>query len=88
MKFWDDSWRTELEEKNYNCYERLCECRNTLADIKIMAKLMFKYNNELFTAEECLDRTADWVCDWNNQFYLFDKIGENYDDIIKGIKRG
>lgn len=86
MKFWNDDWRTELEEKNYGCYERLCECRNTLADIGIMAKLMFKYNNELFTAEECLDRMIEWVCGWNNQFELSDvEEPQKYERMLKQV---
>ena len=41
---WNDNWRSELESKNYLCYIRLCECRNTQQDIITMAKLMYKYN--------------------------------------------
>lgn len=65
---WNDSWIKELEEKDNDCYYRLCECRNVKKDILKMARLMYSYNNEYRTKEECLDRMCEWVCCWNNQF--------------------
>ena len=53
---WNNDWRSELEIKNPECYERLCECRNTKHDILIIAKLMYRYNQDR-TKEDCLDRT-------------------------------
>ena len=41
---WDDDWRYELEKTDYDCYIRLCECRNTRKDVIKMAKLVKKYN--------------------------------------------
>ena len=39
---WNDDWRNELKEKNHKVWERLCECRNTKNDIKIMSRLVKK----------------------------------------------
>lgn len=71
---WNDDWRDELEKSNYNCYIRLCECRNTKNDIKIMAKLMYKYNKNNVTAEDCLARMMEWVGSWNSQWKMIDSI--------------
>lgn len=71
---WDDSWREELKRTNECCYERLCECRNTKADIKRIAKIMYQYNYEYASAEECLDRTLEWIGIWNSQYDLVDSI--------------
>ena len=74
---WNDDWRDELKEKNYGCYERLCECRNTKKDIERMAKLMYKYNKDRVTAEDCLIRMMEWVGDWNSQWRMTDSITNN-----------
>ena len=66
---WNNDWRSELEIKNPECYERLCECRNTKHDILIIAKLMYRYNQDR-TKYDCLDRTIEWLTDWNSQFEL------------------
>ena len=66
---WNNDWRSELEIKNPECYERLCECRNTKNDILIIAKLMYRYNQDR-TKEDCLDRTIEWITDWNNQIEI------------------
>lgn len=78
---WDNDWTKELKDINYDCWLRLAECRNKPKDIKIMFKLMYKYNFNR-SKEACLDRIATWVCDWNNQPELFDYIESNYDIII------
>lgn len=83
-EFWNDDWRTELKEKNYDCWERLAECRNTLKDVKLMAKLMYQYNPNQ-EAEDCLTRMLEWVCDWNNQ-YNIDPTREEFDEMVKYIK--
>ena len=31
---------------------------------------MWRYNRTTHTKEECLDRTIDWITDWNNQVGL------------------
>lgn len=68
---WNDAWREELERDYENVFLRLCECRNVISDISIMAMLMYKYNNENHSAEECLDRMIEWVVGWNNQDELY-----------------
>ena len=67
---WNDDWRFELETKNPECYTRLCECKNTKNDILIISRIMYKYNQDR-TKEKCLDRTIEWLTDWNNQFELY-----------------
>lgn len=82
----DDSWRKELERRYEDIYVRLCECRNTIEDIVIMANLMYKYNTDK-TEAECLDRMIEWVCDWNNQDYIADKITpKKYNKMLGLIK--
>ena len=66
---WNNDWRSELEIKNPECYERLCECRNTKNDILIISRIMYKYNQNR-TKRDCLDRTIEWLTDWNSQFEL------------------
>ena len=66
---WNNDWRSELEIKNPECYERLCECRNTKNDILIISRIMYKYNQNR-TKYDCLDRTIEWLTDWNSQFEL------------------
>ena len=66
---WNNDWRSELEIKNPECYERLCECRNTKNDILIISKIMYKYNQNR-TKHDCLDRTIEWLTVWNSQFEL------------------
>lgn len=73
---WNDDWRMELERDYYDCFIRLCECRNTLNDIILMASLMYNYNKEN-GAEESLDRTIEWVCCWNSQYSLENQIYPN-----------
>ena len=67
---WNDDWRSELETKNPECYKRLCECKNTKNDILIISRLMYKYNQDR-TKYDCLDRTIEWLTDWNSQFELY-----------------
>ena len=66
---WNNDWRSELKIKNPECYERLCECRNTKNDILIISRIMYKYNQNR-TKYDCLDRTIEWLTDWNSQFEL------------------
>ena len=77
---WNNDWRSELEIKNQECYERLCECRNTKHDILIIAKLMYRYNQDR-TKEDCLDRTIEWITDWNNQIEIYPNE-EDYQKIL------
>lgn len=81
---WNDDWRKELESENDSCFTRLCECRNNKSDIIIIANLMHEYN-ENKTAEECLDRTFEWLCSWNNQWEL-EPTHEGYKIILSKIK--
>lgn len=80
---WNDDWREELEKDNEPCYNRLCDCRNTKADIRIIAKLMYKYNLAM-GKDECLHRTLEWITDWNNQ-YNIDLTQEEFDEIINSM---
>ena len=77
---WNNDWRSELEIKNPECYERLCEGRNTKHDILIIAKLMYRYNQDR-TKEDCLDRTIEWITDWNNQIEIYPNE-EDYQKIL------
>ena len=67
---WNDDWRNELRLTNENCYERLCECNNKKFDIVIIARMMYKYNKDK-DVSECLDRTLEWLTDWNSQIELY-----------------
>lgn len=83
---WDDNWRSELETNDYECYIRLCECRNTRKDMIKMAKLMYKFNSWA-TPEDCLVRMMEWL-DMNSQWDVADLTGIEYKealDIIKSI---
>lgn len=82
----NDDWRNELEEFNYDCYERLCECRNTKTDIVTMSRLMCKYNPHK-KIEECVERIIEWVTDWNNQYYLSDWAYDNFDKMVVKFKK-
>ena len=81
---WNNDWRDELEETNYSCYMRLCECRNTRKDILTMAKLVKKYNPDV-SAEECLIYMIEWVGDLNGQYNVTDLTNEEYSDMINEI---
>ena len=88
MKYWNDDWRTELKEHHTDCYYRLCDCRNRKTDLVIMARLMYKYNYENFSAEDCLTRIIDWVGDWNGQFEIIDDITkDNYEKMLNIISK-
>ena len=86
---WNDNWRSELESKNYLCYIRLCECRNTKSDVILMSKLMYKYNPTK-DPEDCFCRMVEWVGDWNNQFNIMDYFyasKENYQKALDKVKK-
>lgn len=70
---WNDDWRKELKEQREDVFYRLTSCCNTLEDISIISVYMARYNPNR-TYQEALDRTIEWVCDWNNQFELFDLL--------------
>ena len=82
---WNDNWRSELESKNYLCYIRLCECRNTQKDIITMATLMYKYNKEKFNPEDCLIRMLEWV-DMNGQWEIADLTQKQFNDALDIIR--
>ena len=52
-----------------------------------MAKLMYKYNKEKATAEDCLIRMLEWVGGWNNQFMVADLSQEEFKEAIEKIKK-
>ena len=81
---WNDNWRDELETRDYLCYIRLCECRNTRPDMIKMAKLMYKYN-KWADPEDCLIRMMEWM-DMNSQFYLADLTQTEFNEAIEKIK--
>lgn len=69
MNEWNDDWRDKLKKLDYDCYERLCECRNNKNDIVKIASLMHCYN-ENKTNGDCLYRTLEWLGEWNGQHEL------------------
>lgn len=86
VNVWNDNWRSELESKDYLCYIRLCECRNTRNDMIKMAKLMYKFN-PWADPVNCLIRMMEWM-DMNSQWEIADLTQEEFDealDIIKNI---
>ena len=83
---WNNDWRDELEKMDYNCYMRLCECRNTRNDVIKIAKLVSKYNPTQ-PAEECLIYIMEWVGDWNGQYIITDFSIEEYNNAILEIKK-
>ena len=82
---WNNEWRDELEKTDYNCYIRLCECRNTRKDVILMAKLVKEYNPTQ-PAEECLIYMMEWVGDWNGQYMVTDFTTGEYKDAIAEIE--
>lgn len=82
---WNNDWRDELEKTDYNCYMRLCECRNTRNDVIKMAKLVKKYNPTQ-PAEECLIYIIEWVGDWNGQYMVTDFTTKEYKDAIRQVE--
>ena len=83
---WNDDWRDELKKNDYDCYIRLCECRNTRKDVIKMAKLVKVFNPDK-PSEECLIRILEWVGDWNGQFGVTDLTREEYDKAINDIEK-
>lgn len=83
MYNWNDDWREELKKDTYDIWERLADCRNTRTDIKIIAKLMYKYNPSK-SKEDCLDRTLEWITEWNNQDNLYPD-DDTYDKILASM---
>lgn len=83
---WNNDWRDELEETNYGCYIRLCECRNTRKDLTTMACLVQKYNRNI-APEDCLIYILEWVGDWNGQFEVTDLTNEEYEEALDTINK-
>lgn len=80
----NNDWRNELKEKHIDCYNRLCDCRNTRQDILTMAILCVKYNPTI-EEEVCLDYIISWVGDWNNQYEVADMPLEEYKKMLKKL---
>lgn len=80
---WNDDWKEALRADDENCMDRLGECRNTKRDLQKIAKYMYKFNSDK-TKEEVLDRTIEWITDWNNQVGLCPDDDE-YARIIKSM---
>lgn len=85
MREWNNDWRNELEEKNYDCYIRLCECRNTKRDLLTMACLIAKYN-PIKNVGDCVDYILEWVGDWNGQYDVTDLTMDEYKIMVETIK--
>ena len=81
---WNDNWRSELESKDYLCYIRLCECRNTRNDMIKMAKLMYRFNRWA-DPEDCLIRMMEWM-DMNSQWEITDLTTEEFNKAVEIIK--
>lgn len=73
MNEWNDDWRDKLKKLDYECYIRLCECRNNKDDVIKIASLMHCYNDNK-SKGDCLSRTLQWIVDWNGQLELMDLI--------------
>ena len=82
---WNNDWRDKLAQTDYDCYIRLCECRNTKNDVILMAKLVKSYNPTQ-SAEECLIYIMEWVGDWNGQYEVTDFTTDEYKRIIAEIE--
>ncbi len=82
---WNDNWRLELESKDYLCYIRLCECRNTRNDMIKMAKLMYRFNSWA-EPEDCLIRMMEWM-DMNSQWELADLTQTEFEEALDFISR-
>lgn len=76
-------WKNNLEE---DVYIRLCECRNTLKDIPILAKVVVKVDEDM-TPQDALDFVIEWVTDYNNQWELYDEIDKRYSKMLKEVER-
>lgn len=83
-KHWNDDWREELKRDDPACYQRLCDCKSIKKDLRKIAKLMYKYN-VANGKEETLNRTIDWICDWNNQFSLMPDDNIEYDKLLESM---
>lgn len=83
MKTWNDDWRNELKTDYSEVYDRFCYAKSTRKDLKLIAKLMYKYNPNI-TKEETLDRTIHWITDLNNQVNLIPDEDE-YHKIIESM---
>lgn len=81
---WNNDWRNELEQNDYECYIRLCECRNTRKDLITLSKLVYKYNPSV-NKEDCFIYILEWVGDWNGQFELTDLAKEEFEKLLKKI---
>ena len=81
---WNDNWRSELESKDYLCYIRLCECRNTRNDMIKMAKLMYRFNSWA-DPEDCLIRMMEWM-DMNSQWELADLTQKEFDEALDFVR--
>lgn len=66
---YNDDWKDELRLDYPEINERLAMGKNKRSDLKVLAKLMYKYNSDK-SKENVLDRVITWVSDWNNQVSL------------------
>lgn len=81
---WNDDWRESLKERDYEAWIRLCECRNTMDDLKLIAQLMYSANKEEHSKEDAVLRTEEWLTDWNNQAEMI-LSSQQYFDLVHSI---
>lgn len=84
---WNNDWRDELKEENYDVWERFASCKSTIRDIRIMTKLVMKYNMSR-SKKDCLDFILNWVTGLNNQVSLYPADDEDYNKLLESIKLG
>ena len=84
MDKWNDDWREELKKDYEEVWIRLADCRNIRKDIVFIAKMMYKYNPTK-SKQDCLDRTLEWITDWNNQSNLYPDYDDEYNNMLKKI---
>ena len=72
----NENWREYASKNEPEFYERLSDGCNKAIDIVLMANMMHRYNPNK-TAEECFEHAIEWVCDWNGQIAVYDKISAN-----------
>lgn len=80
----NEDWRDYAETNEPEFYERLGECRNKAIDVVLMANIMHRYNPHK-SPLQCFEHAVEWVCDWNGQLAVYDKISANMDWYLKRV---
>ena len=77
------TWTDYLQEMHSDVYDRLCNCRNTKDDIRILVRWKYavkKENNPRYTKEDALVSILE-LLDSNGQYQLCDLTKEEYKDL-------